>query len=213
MDYEKQRMQRRYRCNDCGHETGQPNRHVNNTGHGGYRLVWWTEPHNYRSAHRLVHELRGSPHSHKCQCGATAQGWALRAELHTFGKMSWSPNPDDYDALCQMCHKRQDWPKDTWRKNALKARSIAGARGGAALRNRRQEDPELNAKILKAMSDTGRQLTSDPVHQAKMQEGLRRKRETDPEFEKRFREAKSRAGKVTAERRRAAKAAAAEEST
>lgn len=191
-----------YRCSECGHESGQPRRHQNKSGHGSYRAIRWSEPYDYRSAHRLVHAVRGRPGEQTCVCGKVAHGWALKPELHAFRELRWSVDPNDYVALCQMCHKHQDWPEDEWRAAAIKARSAAGVRGGNALRARRNEDPALDAKILKTISDNGKRLIADPEHVAKMQAGIQRKRETDPEFNERYIESKRRAGRISAERRR-----------
>lgn len=190
-----------YRCSVCGEEWIQIGRHVKKTGHSDYAPIRWDDPHNHRSAHHLIVAVRGRAEKQTCVCGQPAANWALRAELHRFQEMAWSPDPWDYVAMCVRCHKHQDWPADAWRATALRARAVAGRNGGVRLRELRAEDPELDAKIRRTMSENGRQNASNPEHQAKMKEGLRRKRE-DPEFEARFIEAKRRAARISNERRK-----------
>lgn len=80
----------------------------------------FTEPITYKAAHRRLTRWRGRASIHHCACGNRATSWAYRHgadyELSSVVENSrggiyeapYSPNPMDYDAMCQSCHSRYD---------------------------------------------------------------------------------------------------------
>lgn len=66
----------------------------------------------YSGAHVNVTLHRGKAILHLCQCGKTAQEWALRhdapgVQSDTNGK-KFSVDPDDYRPMCYRCHRLYD---------------------------------------------------------------------------------------------------------
>ena len=71
---------------------------------------------HYVTAHRRVREARGSASDYQCsQCESQARHWAYDysdpdEQLGYTGGvfMPFSNNPQHYDPLCALCHKRRD---------------------------------------------------------------------------------------------------------
>jgi hypothetical protein len=71
---------------------------------------WAGDEVGYGGAHQRVRRERGPASDHTCPCGEPAGQWAIdhaRAPLSEDG-MPYSPNPQDYTAMCVPCHKRMD---------------------------------------------------------------------------------------------------------
>lgn len=77
------------------------------------------KPITYDTAHYRVARWRGRASIHQCACGATARSWAYRKDspheqvgvTHTkYGdiEVRFSPDPMDYDPMCQSCHTQFD---------------------------------------------------------------------------------------------------------
>jgi hypothetical protein len=81
------------------------------------RANWSTA---YSASHDRVRAARGPASRWRCiACGDRAEQWAYRSgspreiagTVRDGGKtkhMAWSPDPADYDPMCQPCHGRQD---------------------------------------------------------------------------------------------------------
>lgn len=127
---------------------------------------------SYYNCHNRVRSWRGPASRQTCPCGAPAAEWAYRGAAATQrvsgvvtrnGKrvhMSWSPNPTDYDALCQRCHGERDRPDygkgyrhdeptrlakgRKWRSESY-ARQVSTEEGRAAYRARKQAEKQRRA--------------------------------------------------------------------
>lgn len=89
-------------------------------GRGENHPRWKGDQIRYATAHRRVVSKRGSAREQGCAvCGGEADSWAYRGgssrelvEDRGTGALvrqcRYSPDPDDYDALCWPCHARKD---------------------------------------------------------------------------------------------------------
>lgn len=127
---------------NCEHVATHFRRHRNMFGnaHQPGSVVCWTEPTNYGSVHYLVEKLYGPARDWFCaDCGKSANEWAFRAKQDQLGELPWSPDPDDYDALCRSCHKRRDWSRDAWRALTKKGRRASSGTTGHPMSNETKE--------------------------------------------------------------------------
>lgn len=75
---------------------------------------WKGDECGYVAAHNRVRRAKGRPSQHLCGCGKAAQDWALINFETPFTEtvngcvVPYSPDPDDYKAMCKKCHKRMD---------------------------------------------------------------------------------------------------------
>lgn len=123
---------------------------------------------DYAACHARIRSWRGPAREQRCSaCGGQAVEWAYRSGpdvqritgvVLSQGKrkrMTWSPNPADYDPMCRPCHGRRDredygtgYRSDPTRRRAAArawsaasyARQVATDAGRAAYRERKRAE-------------------------------------------------------------------------
>lgn len=103
---------RQYRCRDCS-RAADKRRYADAKTKPWHRWQRGANaaPHRrYRRAHRRIVAARGPASAQTCYCGAPGDEWALLPMVPRIadGPYTYSPDPDDYVAMCRSHHRIWD---------------------------------------------------------------------------------------------------------